>query len=247
MKYCCFFFIMCSFNTMMGQDALFYQHKTTGKIMTEKMYQEMLVLNQEKLEEPNLEDYYLKEISFETVVRNDSVIKFFDLQFVRDLNKVFARESQKPNAIVGKTFDYQNLIDVNDNQFDVKSLMGKPTLINAWFIECRPCVEEMPALNELMERYKDKVNFVSLTFDDAKKVKKFLKKKPFNFKHLVDGRSVLKDLNVVGYPDNIFLDKNNMIVASNVRVLNYTKKGGIKVKNDVSLLEEYLDYLIAQE
>ncbi|MDP5099835.1 MAG: TlpA family protein disulfide reductase [Nonlabens sp.] len=126
-------------------------------------------------------------------------------------------------------------------------MKGKPTMINAGFVECPPCVDELPALNELMERYKDKVNFVSLTFDTPEKVSKFLEKKDFNFKHIVSAGFVLQNLNIMGYPDNIFLDKNNMIVASFVKVMNYKKDDGTMVENDVSRLEEYLDYLIAQQ
>ncbi|MDP5076890.1 MAG: TlpA family protein disulfide reductase [Nonlabens sp.] len=230
-----------------SQDVTYYQHQPTGKISTQERYDAQITLNQEKLVTSGATDYYLKEIDLGTINRNDSIIKLYDLKFVRDLAKVFERESKMPGTIVGKTFNYKNLIDVDKQPFDVESLKGKPTMINAWFVECPPCVEELPALNELMERYKDKVNFVSLTFDTPEKVSKFLEKKDFNFKHIVSAGFVLQNLNIMGYPDNIFLDKNNMIVASFVKVMNYKKDDGTMVENDVSRLEEYLDYLIAQQ
>lgn len=34
------------------------------------------------------------------------------------------------------------------------SLKGKVVVMNFWFIGCKPCVAEMPALNRLVERYR---------------------------------------------------------------------------------------------
>ncbi len=52
----------------------------------------------------------------------------------------------------------------------------KPTVINLWFIRCGGCVAEILALNLLHKKYASKVNFIALADDDAKNVKKFLKK-----------------------------------------------------------------------
>lgn len=58
------------------------------------------------------------------------------------------------------------------------SWSNKITVINFWFVSCPPCIEELPLLNKLKERYakSDKVKFLAVTFNNTDEVKDFLKK-----------------------------------------------------------------------
>ena len=80
------------------------------------------------------------------------------------------------------------------NRFIVDSMMtpGGETLIlseqpavtvyNFWFVACKPCVDEIPVLNQLAAKYNnDSVRFIAITFDTPEKVEAFLTKNPFNF------------------------------------------------------------------
>ena len=70
----------------------------------------------------------------------------------------------------------------------------------------------MPTLNDLQEAYKDKVEFLSVTFDKVDKVQKFLSKREFNFKHIVDAKSLLIDkMKNQEYPKNLIIDRNGII------------------------------------
>ncbi|WP_157823451.1 TlpA family protein disulfide reductase [Olleya sp. 1-3] len=113
----------------------------------------------------------------------------------------------------------------------------KPTLVNLWFIGCRGCIEEMPALNLLKSKYADKVNFVALTFDNNEDVIKFLNKKEFNFTHLTNKKEFIKEIGTKPYPENIFIDKNGFI--------KYIE-GGIGSGDNLNLVIEHFEKILEE-
>jgi thiol-disulfide isomerase/thioredoxin len=105
---------------------------------------------------------------------------------------------------------------IDGEQIKIGGIQDKPTVINLWFIRCGGCVAEIPALNRLYKKYKNKINFIALTFDDEKEVSVFLQKQAFNFKHIASKNQKDKKLNVepfintiesYPYPENIFIDR----------------------------------------
>jgi thiol-disulfide isomerase/thioredoxin len=62
------------------------------------------------------------------------------------------------------------------------SAQPQVTVYNFWFVACKPCVAEIPALNRLAEKYKgESVEFIAITFDNADRVNSFLQKTKFDF------------------------------------------------------------------
>jgi uncharacterized protein (TIGR03435 family) len=56
---------------------------------------------------------------------------------------------------------------------------GKVVVLEFWSTGCGPCVAEIPHLNEMVDEFKDKpVQFVAVTDDSEKVIKRFLKKTP---------------------------------------------------------------------
>lgn len=50
-----------------------------------------------------------------------------------------------------------------NGRFEKEDLIGgKPTLIHFWSISCRLCKEEMPYLNNVRNRYKDRLNMIAV-------------------------------------------------------------------------------------
>ena len=95
--------------------------------------------------------------------------------------------------------------DTNTNQIK--------TVINFWAINCAPCIEEMPQLSRLKERYKDKMNFISITHDSKTRnnLVKFLEDKDFNFQVLELGELYEKELKIGAIPKNLFLDRKGVL------------------------------------
>jgi len=54
----------------------------------------------------------------------------------------------------------------------LEALRGKPVVLNFFASWCGPCVREMPALQAMSERYRGKVHFVGVTFNDRREAAK---------------------------------------------------------------------------
>lgn len=144
----------------------------------------------------------------------------------------FAIDQIKKETLVDRTA-FSELINKPFKNFDLKTLSGpnlkledvkgKPTLINFWFTRCAPCIDEIPVLNKLKDKYGHKVNFIALTYESETKVKEFLKKYPFNFTHIINAKYFIESLGLNSYPENLFLDKNG--------ILRYVKGGIAYVEN----------------
>lgn len=69
------------------------------------------------------------------------------------MEKMFA-EMNGESELVDTVAPPFSVTDINGNEYSLESLKGKIIVLNFWFVECKPCVQEMPELNELVEIYK---------------------------------------------------------------------------------------------
>lgn len=108
----------------------------------------------------------------------------------------------------GDTFNYFSFRDTENRKFKKEDLVGKVLVINFWFINCPPCRKEIPDLNQLVEDYKnnDKVIFIAVGLDEWVDVKEFIKKAPFNYHLVTDGRYTADSYKITGYPTNLVVD-----------------------------------------
>ena len=64
---------------------------------------------------------------------------------------------------------------------------GKVVVVNFWATWCEPCLEEMPSMQKLQERFAGRVAVVAVNYgESAPKVSAFLKRLPVNFTVLLD-------------------------------------------------------------
>ena len=69
---------------------------------------------------------------------------------------------------------------------------------------------EIDFLNEIKNEYEDKINFVAITFESKEVVERFLRKKSFNYTHIVDSREFLHGLGIKMYPKSIFINRKQI-------------------------------------
>jgi thiol-disulfide isomerase/thioredoxin len=60
------------------------------------------------------------------------------------------------DGFVGKAVPAFVATDIDGNEIDIKSFKGKPVLVNFWGLRCGACIEEMPHLNALYDKYSEK-------------------------------------------------------------------------------------------
>ena len=105
----------------------------------------------------------------------------------------------------------QDLKDIHHNISDYK---GKVVLVSFWASWCQPCIEEMPSLVALKEKYRDHLEVLAINVrEDKETILKFTHKMNINFPILKDPLSVTtKDWKVFVYPSNYIVNKAGKLV-----------------------------------
>ena len=119
---------------------------------------------------------------------------------------------QEKNELIGTKATDFNLKDLKGKTHLLSELKGKVVVLNFWFVECKPCIMEMPELNELVEEFKEKnIVFLAIALNDKKQLKKFLKTTDFNYKVVANGQTSADSYGVKGFPTNVIIDQNGII------------------------------------
>ena len=111
--------------------------------------------------------------------------------------------------------------DLDGKEYSLESLRGKVVVLNFWFVECRPCIMEMPRLNELVEKYQDRddVVFLAIARNPKEKVEKLLKKHAFNYQIIPDRKDLIEEYGVETFPRHIIIDQEANIAFSTLGAL----------------------------
>ena len=112
---------------------------------------------------------------------------------------------------IGMAVARTEFITLTGEKVAIGGKQAKPTVINLWFVGCKGCVQEMPVLNKLQEKYGKEVNFLALTFNDEDRVSRFLNKTQFNYDHIVNAGDFIELIGSQPYPENIFINKEGKI------------------------------------
>ena len=119
---------------------------------------------------------------------------------------------QNNNELIGKEAFPFSVTDISGNQYSLEKLKGKLIVLNFWFVECEPCVKEIPDLNDLVEKYKGKeVVFLGFATNDKSKIESFLKKRTYKYKIIADSNEVAGLYKVNAYPTHLIIDTNSII------------------------------------
>lgn len=116
--------------------------------------------------------------------------------------------------LIGKTLpDFQGT-STDGKKFTRKQLKDKVAVINFWFENCPPCIEEMPELNKLVDKYTKKgVRFIGITHDLPGKAKRFQKQKSYHYQIISLTKEEIAELNINhGFPSNILVGKDGKIL-----------------------------------
>jgi peroxiredoxin len=115
----------------------------------------------------------------------------------------------------GQKLPSLDFTDLNGHLYNAANTRGKTLILKFWYISCVMCVKEMPELNDLVESYKrnKNVQFLSLAFDTAPKLKKFLKEHRFVYPVVPNMESYAENLNITAYPTHLIVRDGKIIKA----------------------------------
>jgi peroxiredoxin len=138
---------------------------------------------------------------------------------------------RKANPLIDMAFDQRLrnlksvyelwLRDSSGNKIELSSFKGKYLVIDYWASWCKPCIANIPALNQLIKQYSpDSVQFISISMDEhAEDWKKAIQKHHFTGVQLSDtaGFAGLPAVycKVLFVPTYIVVDANGRIIKYN--------------------------------
>src|ERR1039458_7421994 len=94
-----------------------------------------------------------------------------------------------------------------------ESVKGKPTVIEFWATWCGYCIQEIPQLNALADKFVD-VRFLSITDEQPSTVEPFLAKRPISGEVGIDREgSTFKAFGIEGRPQTVLVDREGVVRA----------------------------------
>lgn len=118
-----------------------------------------------------------------------------------------------------------SLTDINGKTYNLKDAKGKKTiLIVFWATWCPYCVNEIPDLIKIQDKYDTKdLEVWALNIKESKeKVVSFAKKRSINYTVLLDSSGLVANVyKISGIPANIVIDKKGIIRSAGQLPDNY--------------------------
>ncbi len=120
-----------------------------------------------------------------------------------------AVEEREPIDLSG-TF---KTVDGEDVSLIDSDLESEVLFLNFWATWCLPCLEEMPAMTTLYQKFSDQgLAMVAISNEDPEVVRSFLEEHPYPFKILLDPEDTLSlRLEVVALPTTYIVDRQGRI------------------------------------
>ena len=102
---------------------------------------------------------------------------------------------------------------ITDNPPDIENLSGRVCVIEFWATWCRPCVESIPHLIELNNKYKDKgLALIALSQDkSAEQLERFVREKKISYNVAVDNGTA-DWFGIRGYPTAVIVNHEGKVV-----------------------------------
>lgn len=149
---------------------------------------------------------YTNQIQFDQIIKE---IPTIDTAFAIFVDQKFGK---RISYEIGKTIIPFNYTDIYGNLLSSDSLKGKVIVLNFWATWCAPCIDEMPILNNLVEKMKGKeIVFIAPIINGTKEflINNFLPKHPFNYQIVSVSQD---DYGITAFPTNIVIDQNLKVV-----------------------------------
>ncbi len=150
---------------------------------------------------------FIRHFNYENI--KSFMITELDSSFKDLETKALPKKSYKMGKQISP-FEYK---DLNGNIVNSEKLKGKTIVLNFWSTTCEPCIKEIPQLNKLVEKMKNKdIVFIGLAFNSPESVllKSFLPQHPFLYQIVsVNG----DDYSIRSLPTHIVINKDQIVVG----------------------------------
>lgn len=146
---------------------------------------------------------------------------------------IFASTGSKPKP--GTIAPDFSLLDMQDSMLKLSAEKGNPVVLNFWSINCAPCIEEIPLLQEMTDRSPNGLVVLAVNMEDPEnRIESFIKSNKITYTVLQDSDGKISNLyHVAAYPVTYFIDRDGIIQDQHTGQMtseilpSYLKKIGI--------------------
>lgn len=165
---------------------------------------------------------------------NEMFLSNFSLNYIRDHFNVLSNtlKASPSGLIVQKRLLGINIkknilkefsgTDINGHIINSDKYKGKVTIIDFWASWCLPCIEKLPVLHHLNEKYGDRINILSISLDrNLKSWKKAVEHHNITWDNFCDGfagrNPLIVELNIKAIPRIIVINKDGLLIYDSER------------------------------
>ncbi|GHT28929.1 hypothetical protein FACS18942_09760 [Planctomycetales bacterium] len=137
-------------------------------------------------------------------------------------------DPNKMEKLVGQTLKIDG-VTVDDKPLDWKAYQGKVVLIDFWAMWCSPCLQEIPNMKSMYEKYHDRgFEIIGISIDGEFDLRTGLERFQFPWVILADrkqekaGKMIYDQLGIRSVPRCILIDRSGKVVSVNARNSIYT-------------------------
>lgn len=165
----------------------------------------------------------LKEIYNDKYFKQENILSL--LNYIKEKSPYLAQQKIAANIIEKLTIKklsietqapHFELKNKNNETFTLSNFSEKYVYLNFWASWSIPSLKEMKIIEILHEKYKSKIEFISICTDnDKSKMIAFLKENPtmnWTFLHIGDSRSLLQEYEVRTFPTYVLIGKKGEII-----------------------------------
>lgn len=153
---------------------------------------------------------------FSPEIKKTNIFKMLEKRVIETENLTFIQEIALKD------------INLKTISFNIKNFHSKYTLIDYWFSYCHPCVQSIPSLKNLFNKYEQKgFQIISISIDSKKAIPNWLKiinKKEMNWVQFLDenGKFSTK-YGIAKFPTYILLDSDGKIINRDISIKEIEK------------------------
>ena len=198
--------VLASAQIMLNKDSKIKDE--SGKILSFETWQALLGTNEYGLKEAEKEKgtFILYRYSEE---EKEKIKAFMSREIPKDGSPM-----ESPFFKNGESITSFKAKDIHGNSYELSTLEGKVVVLNFWFVGCAPCRQEIPELNEIVEKYQNRTDviFLAIALDGKEAIQKMIKKLPFSYNLIYDGKEIAAEqYGVRMFPTHVVLDKQGKV------------------------------------
>ncbi len=120
--------------------------------------------------------------------------------------------SKSESQLIGTKAPNFILEHLDGGQVSLKSLAGKPVLLEFWAPWCPGCLDNIAPINELYSRFADRVHILAPALEENRsRLSAFVKKHRISYPIVLATRSLISDYKISTIPVTMIIDANGII------------------------------------